>query len=71
MSDADKIIRIQADRLAELLGLEKGTYIPAEDLKLISTTCPGMDIIIQQKPVTISTRAHVLAMLLLEKVNSR
>lgn len=65
---AEKIIRLQADRLARELGLEEGTFFEMEELELISTTQYGAEITIKGVKSTASASRKALADIILMKI---
>lgn len=64
----DKILRIQADKLAELLGLKPGTYLVRSMIKRIAEAKCGDEIDIDGTTVKVTPSAIGLANVILTKV---
>lgn len=73
MIDVDrssKIIRIQADKLCEQLGLPKNTYLELSELQLLANSSPMKSIEFRGKSLEITFSIHTNAQLILDKISS-
>lgn len=66
----DKVIRIQGDKLCELLGYEKGTKIDVEIIRAIANSEMMDMIVIDGRGIELSMRTIVIAKILLEKIEN-
>jgi len=70
MSQQDKIIRIQANKLNVALNMPINTYIPNDDIKAISMANVGETIIVKGHKVLITMSIKGIAQILLSKINN-
>ena len=63
-----QVIRIQADKLCEMIGIPKGTFISFNLIKAISLTRVGDVVIIEGKEIPVSVHMRGVAQILVEKV---
>ena len=66
----DKVIRIQGDRLCELIGYEKGTKIDVEIIRTIANSEMMDMIVIDGRGIELSMRTITIAKILLEKIEN-
>jgi hypothetical protein len=66
----DKVIRIQGDKLCELLGYEKGTKIDVEIIRSIANSEMMDMIVIDGRGIELSMRTIAIAKILLEKIEN-
>lgn len=66
----DKVIRIQGDKLCELLGYEKGTKIDVEIIRAIANSEMRDMIVIDGREIELSMRTVAIAKILLEKIEN-
>ena len=66
----DKVIRIQGDKLCELLGYEKGTKIDVEIIRSIANSEMMDMIVIDGREIELSMRTVAIAKILLEKIEN-
>lgn len=66
----DKVIRIQGDKLCELLGYEKGTKIDVEIIRAIANSEMMDMIVIDGRGIELSMRTIIIAKILLEKIEN-
>lgn len=66
----DKVIRIQGDKLCELLGYEKGTKIDVEIIRSIANSEMMDMIVIDGRGIELSMRTITIAKILLEKIEN-
>ena len=66
----DKVIRIQGDKLCELIGYEKGTKIDVEIIRTIANSEMMDMIVIDGRGIELSMRMVAIAKILLEKIEN-
>ena len=66
----DKVIRIQGDKLCELIGYEKGTKIDVEIIRAIANSETMDMIVIDGREIELSMRTVAIAKILLEKIEN-
>ena len=66
----DKVIRIQGDKLCELIGYEKGTKIDVEIIRAIANSEMMDMIVIDGRGIELSMRMVAIAKILLEKIEN-
>ena len=66
----DKVIRIQGDKLCELIGYEKGTKIDVEIIRAIANSEMMDMIVIDGRGIELSMRTVAIAKILLEKIEN-
>lgn len=66
----DKVIRIQGDKLCELIGYEKGTKIDVEIIRAIANSEMMDVIVIDGREIELSMRTVAIAKILLEKIEN-
>ncbi len=66
----DKVIRIQGDKLCELIGYEKGTKIDVEIIRAIANSEMMDMIVIDGRDIELSMRTVAIAKILLEKIEN-
>ena len=66
----DKVIRIQGDKLCELIGYEKGTKIDVEIIRTIANSEMRDMIVIDGREIELSMRTVAIAKILLEKIEN-
>lgn len=66
----DKVIRIQGDKLCELIGYEKGTKIDVEIIRAIANSEMLDMIVIDGREIELSMRTVAIAKILLEKIEN-
>ena len=66
----DKVIRIQDDKLCELIGYEKGTKIDVEIIRAIANSEMMDMIVIDGREIELSMRTVAIAKILLEKIEN-
>ena len=66
----DKVIRIQGDKLCELLGYENGTKIDVEIIRAIANSEMMDMIVIDGRGIELSMRTITIAKILLEKIEN-
>jgi C-terminal processing protease CtpA/Prc len=66
----DKVIRIQGDKLCELIGYEKGTKIDVEIIRAIANSEMMDMIVIDGREIELSMRTVAIAKILLEKIEN-
>ena len=66
----DKVIRIQGDKLCELIGYEKGTKIDVEIIRTIANSEMMDMIVIDGRGIELSMRTVAIAKILLEKIEN-
>ena len=66
----DKVIRIQGDKLCELIGYEKGTKIDVEIIRTIANSEMMDMIVIDGREIELSMRTVAIAKILLEKIEN-
>ena len=64
----DKVIRIQGDKLCELLGYEKGTKIDVEIIRSIANSEMMDMFVLDGRGIELSMRTVAIAKILLEKI---
>lgn len=68
MGVKDGIVRVQGDRLADLLGLPHNTYFKREELERITKTNFGDTVMINSKSVKVTFKIKGLASILIGKI---
>ena len=66
--DINKILRIQADRLAKEIGLPENTFFETSELNQIATATHGTELTIKGVTFTMSASKKALADILLIKI---
>ena len=66
----DKVIRIQGDKLCELIGYEKDTKIDVEIIRAIANSEMRDMIVIDGREIELSMRTVAIAKILLEKIEN-
>ena len=66
----DKVIRVQGDKLCELIGYEKGTKIDVEIIRTIANSEMMDMIVIDGRGIELSMRTVAIAKILLEKIEN-
>ena len=66
----DKVVRIQGDKLCELIGYEKGTKIDVEIIRTIANSEMMDMIVIDGREIELSMRTVAIAKILLEKIEN-
>ena len=66
----DKVIRVQGDKLCELIGYEKGTKIDVEIIRTIANSEMMDMIVIDGREIELSMRTVAIAKILLEKIEN-
>lgn len=66
----DKVIRIQGDKLCELIGYGKGTKIDVEIIRAIANSETMDMIVIDGREIELSMRTVAIAKILLEKIEN-
>ena len=66
----DKVVRIQGDKLCELIGYEKGTKIDVEIIRAIANSEMMDMIVIDGREIELSMRTVAIAKILLEKIEN-
>ena len=66
----DKVIRIQGDKLCELIGYEKGTKLDVEIIRAIANSEMMDMIVIDGRGIELSMRTVAIAKILLEKIEN-
>ena len=64
---SDKVIRIQADRLDEAIGLARGEFIPLDYIRKIAEAEPGTTVKLGPHDVPITMAMKGIAIILLKK----
>lgn len=67
-ADINKVVRIQADRLAKEIGLEKGTFFEISELELISNAAYGEEVEIRGLKFTSNASRKALADIIIRKI---
>lgn len=65
---AERVIRVQGDKLCEELGYPKGTKIDIEIIKEIAKLKAGDFVVVNGKSIKISPRIFAIAKILLDKI---
>ncbi len=68
MTHSEKVMRIQADKLANLLGYPPNTFFEIAELKAIEAADPGTEITFRGKKLQLSPTMKATANVLLHKV---
>ena len=66
----DKVVRIQGDKLCELIGYDKGTKIDVEIIRTIANSEMMDMIVIDGREIELSMRTVAIAKILLEKIEN-
>ena len=66
--EREKVLRVQADKLASLLGLNPGTYLDRIMIKNISKAKCGDTMTIKDQKITLTPSAIGLAEVILKKI---
>ena len=70
MMRSEEEIRIQGDKLCELIGYEKGTKIDVEIIRTIANSEMMDMIVIDGREIELSMRTVAIAKILLEKIEN-
>lgn len=68
MATDDKVIRIQADKLCELIGLPKGSYIPRSTIELIAKSKLLTVVNINGRDIKVTPSLIAVAQVILGKI---